>query len=82
MAYINIICPNCGGTAQIEAGRSAMCPYCACELHTPAGGDQGFAFAPQPDFLSGTQFANADLEFAQPEFAQPDIGLAAPAQMQ
>ena len=84
MAYINIICPNCGGTAQIEAGRSAMCPYCACELHTPAGGDQGFAFAPEPEpeFLSGTQFANTDLEFAEPEFVQPDIGLAAPAQMQ
>ncbi|MBP0975485.1 MAG: hypothetical protein J6P20_05415, partial [Oscillospiraceae bacterium] len=44
MAFINIVCPNCGGKAQIESGRSAMCPYCACELNAQQE-DQGFAFA-------------------------------------
>jgi DNA-directed RNA polymerase subunit RPC12/RpoP len=23
-----LVCPNCGGEAQLEAGRSAICPYC------------------------------------------------------
>ena len=45
-------CPNCGGTAQIEAGRDAMCPYCACMRSVPQKSDKAFAqdvqFAPPP----------------------------------
>lgn len=84
MAFINIICPNCGGKAQLEAGRSAMCPYCARELHAPEG-EGGFAFAPQPEqeFLRDVQFAETDLQFAEADFAQPDVQFAQPTvQMQ
>ena len=31
MAFVTITCPQCGGQAQIEAGRSVMCPYCGKE---------------------------------------------------
>lgn len=84
MAFINMICPNCGGKAQLEAGRSAMCPYCARELNAPEG-EGGFAFAPPPEqeFLRDVQLAEADMQFAEPDFAQPDIQFAQPpVQMQ
>ena len=84
MSFINIICPNCGGKAQLEAGRSAMCPYCARELNAPEG-EGGFAFAPPPEqeFLRDVQLAEADMQFAEPDFAQPDIQFAQPpVQMQ
>ena len=68
MAFINIVCPNCGGKAQIESGRSAMCPYCACELNAQQE-DQGFAFAKDVQFAQGMQAAQ-DIQFAEPDFAQ------------
>ena len=88
MAFISIICPKCGGKTQVEAGRSVMCPYCACELNTQQS-DQGFAFAQdvqfaqqtEPEFLRETQFA--DLEFAEPDLMQQNIPFAQPpVQMQ
>ncbi len=70
MTFETMICPVCGGESQIEAGRKAVCPYCAKELNTSAS-DQGFAFAPQPD-----------VQFAQQQFAQPNVQFAPPpAQM-
>ncbi len=73
MAFITVNCPACGGQAQIEIGKSAMCPYCAHELNVTA--DAGFAFAPQE------AQAASELQFAQPE-AQlgQDIRFAAPPQ--
>ena len=85
MAFISIICPNCGGKTQVEAGRSVMCPYCAYELNAQQA-DQGFAFAqdvqyaPQSgqEFLRETQFENPD--FAEPEITQQNV--QPPMQMQ
>ena len=53
MAFITMICPNCGGQAQIEAGHSAMCPYCGNEMaaspvDTGAAFAQDMQFAPPP----------------------------------
>lgn len=50
---IAVQCPRCGGTAQIESGKSAMCPYCALELTAPQTPDevsfgQDVQFAPPP----------------------------------
>lgn len=75
MAFISITCPNCGGRAQIEAGRSAMCPYCACELNAQQE-DQGFAFAKDMQFMQGMQAQ--DLQFAEPDFAQQNMQFAQP----
>ena len=44
MAFITMICQNCGGQAQIEAGRSAICPYCGNEM-TISAAETGSAFA-------------------------------------
>lgn len=44
MAFITMICQNCGGQAQIEAGRSAICPYCGNEMSISAA-ETGSAFA-------------------------------------
>lgn len=63
MSMIHIICPNCGGTAQIEAGRSVMCPYCAYELNADAP-DPGFAFAEDAQFAKAMQTAK-EIDFAQ-----------------
>lgn len=63
MSMMNIICPKCGGQAQIEAGRSVMCPYCAYELNTAAA-DQGFAFAEDAQFAKAMQTAK-EIDFAQ-----------------
>lgn len=63
MSMMNIICPKCGGQAQIEAGRSVMCPYCAYELNTAAA-DQGFAFAEDAQFAQAMQTAK-EIDFAQ-----------------
>ena len=70
MAFIGVICPTCGGQTQIEAGRSAMCPYCGAEMNTGQT-DAGFAFAPQP--------VQQDVQFAQPP-VQQDIQFAAAAE--
>lgn len=56
MAFVTITCPQCGGQAQIEAGRSVMCPYCAKELAAPSA-EGGFAFAPQDVPQAAVQFA-------------------------
>ena len=68
MPMINIICPNCGGTAQIEAGRSVMCPYCAYELNASQA-DPGFAFAQDVQFAQNMQAAE-NLQFAPPPVQQ------------
>ena len=58
MAFVTITCPQCGGQAQIEAGRSVMCPYCGREVSAPPA-DGGFAYAPLPQDMQQTavQFA-------------------------
>lgn len=56
MAFVTITCPQCGGQAQIEAGRSVMCPYCGKEISAPAA-DGGFAYAPVDAQQSAVQFA-------------------------
>lgn len=56
MPFINITCQNCGGQTQIEAGRSAICPYCGNELKAMLD-DSGFAFAPDMQAAENTQFA-------------------------
>ena len=60
MAFVTITCPQCGGQAQIEAGRSVMCPYCGREISAPPA-DGGFAYAPLPQ---DTQ--QAAVQFAPP----------------
>ena len=79
MPFINITCPKCGGQAQIEAGRSAMCPYCACELNAAAP-DPGFAFAEDMQFAENLRAAE-NMQFAQDvQFAQAPV--QQPVQMQ
>ncbi len=56
MAFVTITCPQCGGQAQIEAGRSVMCPYCGKEISAPPA-DGGFAYAPLEAQQSAVQFA-------------------------
>ena len=68
MSMINMICPNCGGTAQIEAGRSVMCPYCAYELNASQA-DPGFAFAQDVQFAHNMQAAE-NMQFAPPPVQQ------------
>ena len=68
MPMISIICPNCGGTAQIEAGRSVMCPYCAYELNASQA-DPGFAFAQDVQFAQNMQAAE-NMQFAPPPVQQ------------
>lgn len=63
MPMINIICPKCGGQAQVEAGRSAMCPYCAYELNASQA-DPGFAFAQDMQFAENMQAAEK-MQFEQ-----------------
>lgn len=65
--FVTMICPNCGGSAQIEAGRSAMCPYCASELNA-ANTDQGFAFAADVQYA---QNAAQNTQFAPPPAQLP-----------
>ena len=78
MALISIICPKCGGKTQVEAGRSVMCPYCACELNVQQG-DQGFAFVQDMQFAQSmqpaqdVQFAEPQVQFQQPVMQQPDV---------
>lgn len=66
MAVITVTCPVCGGQAQIEAIRGAVCPNCGAALENAAA-DQGFAYAPQPNAqpMQETKFAEADMLFAQ-----------------
>lgn len=64
MSMIQITCPNCGGTAQIEAGRDAMCPYCACMLSVPQKSDK--AFAQDVQFAADVQFAPPPAQQVQP----------------
>lgn len=68
MSMISIICPNCGGTAQIEAGRSVMCPYCAYELNASQA-DPGFAFAQDVQFAQNMPPAE-NMQFAPPPVQQ------------
>lgn len=78
MAFETFICPVCGGESQIEAGKHAVCPYCAKELiASPA---QDFAFAPLPQypqqpntgFAQNMQFAPPPVPMQQPNvFVQP-----------
>ena len=56
MPFISITCQNCGGQAQIESGRSAICPYCGNELKAMLD-DSGFAFAPDMQAAENMQFA-------------------------
>ena len=63
MAFVTITCPQCGGQAQIEAGRSAMCPYCGREITAPPA-DQGFAFAQDVQYAPPQQ--QAAVQFAPP----------------
>lgn len=65
MAFVTITCPQCGGQAQIEAGRSVMCPYCGREISAPPA-DGGFAYAPLPQ---DTQ--QAAVQFAPPPAQTP-----------
>ncbi len=77
MPMINIICPKCGGQAQIEAGRSVMCPYCACELNASLA-DPGFAFAEDAQFAENVRVAE-NMQFAQDvQFAQPPVQMQQP----
>ena len=74
MALVTIICPNCGGQAQIEAGRSAMCPYCGRELSAQAAAQSGMAMAQEMQFAQDVQFAPPPAQQAmqmQPQI-QPD----------
>ena len=70
MALVTIICPNCGGQAQIEAGRSAMCPYCGRELSAQAAAQSGMAMAQEIQFAQDVQFAPPPVQ--QPERAKQD----------
>ena len=63
MAFVTITCPQCGGQAQIEAGRSVMCPYCGREITAPPS-DQGFAFAQDMQYAPPQQ--QAAVQFAPP----------------
>ena len=68
---IAVQCPRCGGTAQIESGKSAMCPCCALELTAP----------PPPDeepFGQDVQFAPPPVQ-AAPERVSPEKPAAPPA---
>ena len=77
MPMINIICPKCGGQAQVEAGRSAMCPYCAYELNSSLA-DPGFAFAEDVQFAENVRAAE-NMQFAQDvQFAQPPVQMQQP----
>lgn len=68
MAMITMVCPNCGGQAQIEAGRSVMCPYCGKELSEI---ESAGAFAYAPEKKQDVQFAQPDVQFAPPPV--PDL---------
>lgn len=61
MPFISITCQNCGGQAQIESGRSAICPYCGNELKAMLD-DSGFAFASDMQAAENTQFAPPPVE--------------------
>ncbi|MBQ6040992.1 MAG: hypothetical protein IJL32_09495 [Oscillospiraceae bacterium] len=76
MGLVSLVCPQCGGQAQIEAGRSAMCPYCGKELNTSLD-RQSFAYAADPAFGQDMQFAQ-DTQFAPPPAQQ----MQQPMQMQ
>lgn len=68
MSLIQTVCPNCGGSTQIEAGLRAMCPYCGSELNALPP-DSGAAFA------QDVQFAPPPVQQAeqvQPERAKQD----------
>lgn len=80
MALITVTCPVCGGQAQIEKMRGAMCPYCGSELRVPQE-NQGAALAAQPDMqmMQDMQFAEADKQFAQQqELMQQSMQFAPP----
>ncbi len=82
MAFVTITCPQCGGQAQIEAGRSVMCPYCGREISAPAA-DMNFAFAPAPDMQQpvDVQFSPPPVQYAPQQVADPaQFTAAAPQQ--
>ncbi|MBR3044450.1 MAG: zinc ribbon domain-containing protein [Oscillospiraceae bacterium] len=85
MAFVTITCPQCGGQALIEAGRSVMCPYCGKEISAPAA-DGGFAYAPVDAQQSAVQFApppvQTDMQDPTVFGNQPAVMPAQPYQQQ
>ena len=77
MAMIQKICPFCGGTAQIEDGIAALCPYCGMEFPPDAAQvqlQQGMQFQQMPQD-TGMQFQqmpqDTGMQFQQnPVFGQ------------
>lgn len=81
MALITMVCPNCGGQAQIEAGRSVMCPYCGKELSEI---ESASAFAYAPEMQQNVQFAPPpapDLMQMQQSVLQQQTAVQQPAVM-
>ncbi|MBR3418611.1 MAG: zinc ribbon domain-containing protein [Oscillospiraceae bacterium] len=85
MAFVTITCPQCGGQAQIEAGRSVMCPYCGKEISAPPA-DGGFAYAPLEAQQNAVQFAPPPVQTGMQDPSvfgdQPVVSLAQPYQQQ
>ena len=81
MAFVTITCPQCGGQAQIEAGRNAICPYCGTEISLPAA-DGGFAYAPAGAQQRAAQFAPPPAQAAVPMQPQQAVMPAQPYQPQ
>ncbi|HBI85436.1 MAG TPA: hypothetical protein DDX71_03985 [Ruminococcus sp.] len=70
MAFITYTCPQCGGQSQVEAGKDAMCPYCARVIDASA-------VMPEPQ---GAAFAQQDVQFAPPPAQAVPPMLQKPAQ--
>ena len=70
MSFIMFTCPQCGGQSQVEAGKSAMCPYCARMIDAQA------AMPKQQE----TAFAQQDVQFAPPPAQAVPPMLQKPAQ--
>ena len=81
MAFVTITCPQCGGQAQIEAGRNAICPYCGTEISLPAA-DGGFAYAPLEAQQTAAQFSPPPAQAAVPMQPQQAFIPAQPYQPQ
>ncbi|MBR3418610.1 MAG: hypothetical protein IKG82_07970 [Oscillospiraceae bacterium] len=85
MAFVTITCPQCGGQAQIEAGRNAICPYCGTEISLPAA-DGGFAYAPAEAQQRAAQFAPPPAQTVMQDPSvfgnQPAVSPAQPYQQQ
>lgn len=79
MAFITMICPNCGGQAQIEAGHSAMCPYCGNEM-AASPVDTGAAFAQDVQYAPPP--AQAAVQMQDPFLQQAAIQQQAAMPMQ